>query len=58
MEAKIMLSLVVCVLGGIIYGWCTPSPERWKELGRVSFAMGLLAFLLQFAKMVNLIPGG
>jgi len=55
----IWLSLLIAILGGLIYYFTGPAPappagpapaSRWqerKELGRIAFAMGLLAFLLQ-----------
>lgn len=49
----IWLSLLVAVLGAFVYA--LSSNAKLAELGRISFAMGLLAFLLQLpAHMVNL----
>lgn len=45
----IYLSLLICVVGGIVYLIVNaPQNQKIAELGRVMFAMGLLAFLLQY----------
>ena len=41
----IYLSALVCVLGAIMY--CVATNPKLQELGRLSFAVGLLAFLLR-----------
>jgi len=58
MTIQIYLSLLICIIGLIVYGWHTPAPTRWAEIGRLMFWTGLLAFLLQFGKIVNLLPRG
>lgn len=58
------ISLFVAILGGIVFYFSGPAPappagpspaSRWserKELGRIAFAMGLLAFLLEFGARI------
>lgn len=41
----ITLSLLICVLGLIIY-MATKTNAELKEVGRIMFAFGLLAFLM------------
>jgi hypothetical protein len=42
-----ILSLIICVLGGILYLALTGmSKTSWAEIGRIMFAFGLLAFLI------------
>lgn len=43
----IFLSLLVCLVGGILY--LVASRPQLAEIGRLSFFAGLLAFLLQVA---------
>jgi hypothetical protein len=42
-----LLTLIVCIVGGLMYlaltGFSKPS---FAEIGRIAFAMGLLAFLI------------
>jgi hypothetical protein len=52
-----LLSIIVCVIGLFIYAFAA-KPEA-KELGRIAYAMGLLAALLQLGgQMVNLLGEG
>lgn len=44
MNLSILLSLLVCLLGLVVY-LITAHPKA-SEVGKISFAMGLLAFLL------------
>jgi len=43
----IYLSLLVCVIGALIYA--LSANPKMVELGRLSFACGLLAFLLRIS---------
>jgi hypothetical protein len=43
----IYLSLLVCVLGALVYGYS--SNPKLAELGRSAFWVGLLVFLLRFS---------
>jgi hypothetical protein len=48
----IYLSLLVCLLGGVIYLVCNgpaPSSPKFAELGRIMFGVGLFVFLLRFS---------
>jgi hypothetical protein len=51
----IYLSLLVCIVGGILYMVCgnPPSPTstttKIAELGRLAFACGLIVFLFQIS---------
>jgi len=49
----IWISLLVCLIGALVYALSTNA--KVSELGRISFAMGLLAFLLQASQMVSLL---
>lgn len=44
MTATIWVSLLVCVLGGLVY--LASSNHKLQELGRIAFACGLLATLI------------
>ena len=43
---SIVLSALIAVIGALIYGLA--SNAKFAEIGRIAFAMGLLAFLLLF----------
>ena len=43
----IYLSLLVCVIGALVYA--LSANPKMQELGRLSFACGLLAFLLRIS---------
>lgn len=50
----IFLSLLVCVVGLLVYA--LSNNAKVMELGRIAYAMGLLAFLLQVpAHLVSLV---
>jgi SpoU rRNA methylase family enzyme len=50
----IFLSLLVCVIGLLVYA--LSSNGKVAEMGRIAYAMGLLAFLLQVpAHLVSLL---
>jgi len=44
----IILSLFICIIGGIIVFTTHPGPSRWAEIGRAMLWMGLVAFLLTY----------
>jgi hypothetical protein len=44
----VILSLLVCVIGGIIVLVTFPAPTRWTEIGKAMLWMGLVAFLLTY----------
>lgn len=46
----ILVSLVVCLVGGFLY--YAAAKAETKECGRIMFAFGLLAFLLQLGPQV------
>lgn len=46
----IYFSLLVAIIGVLTYALSDNS--KAQEIGRISFAMGLLAFLLQFAPRI------
>lgn len=46
----ILLSLLVCVIGLLVYA--LSANAKVAELGRIGFAFGLLAFLIQADKVV------
>jgi len=50
----IYLSLLVAVIGLLIY--VLASKTEVKEIGRIAYAMGLLAFLLKAVEKVFQIP--
>lgn len=50
------LSLLVCVVGFLFY--MLSGNPKVSEGGRIAFAMGLLAFLLQVREVVNLLGTG
>lgn len=50
----IYLSLLVCIIGALAYA--LSSNPKIGELGRLSFACGLLAFLLNSGKLFDVIP--
>ena len=43
-----MLSFIVCIIGLIVYLLAKPPNDKMKEIGRIMFWVGLLAFLLAF----------
>lgn len=49
------LSLLVAVVGVLIYA--LSGNPKVAEMGRIAFAMGLLAFLLQAREVVSLLGG-
>lgn len=49
----IFLSLLVCVIGLLVYALSTNA--KVGEIGRIAFAVGLLAFLLQTDKFIALV---
>lgn len=49
----ILLSLLVCVLGLLAYA--LSANPKITEVGRLAFACGLLAFLLQDDKLLTLL---
>lgn len=51
---SVYLSLLIAVIGGVMF--LTVAHPGWKEIGRISFAFGLLAFLMQSGHIVNLLP--
>lgn len=49
-EVAIYLSLIVCIIGGLVYLFIEPTPTsprttKLAELGRLAFWVGLLTFL-------------
>jgi hypothetical protein len=46
---QIYLSLIVCIIGLVVYLIASPQHAKAAELGRLSFWVGLLAFLLEFS---------
>lgn len=47
----IILSLFICIIGGIIVFTTYPTPapgSRWTEIGKAMLWMGLVAFLLTY----------
>jgi Na+/phosphate symporter len=48
------LSLIVCVIGLVLYFVAT-NPKA-SEAGRIAFAFGLLAFLLAWPRLVQVLP--
>jgi len=51
----IVLSLLVALVGALLYA--LTSNAKLQEMGRLAFAVGLLAFLLNFhGGSVNLLP--
>ena len=56
----IYLSLLVAIVGLLVYALSPANPpsaaptSKVAEIGRISYAMGLLAFLLQVVHMVGL----
>ena len=47
MSLTIWLSLLLCIIGGVVY--LVVAHAKAAELARLTFACGLLAFLLTFA---------
>lgn len=41
-----ILSLLVCLVGGIVHYCARPENARGAELGRLAFGVGLFVFLL------------
>lgn len=54
---NIYLSLLVCLVGLVMFVMNTPPPARWARVGEIMCFAGLLAFLLQFGKIVDLLGG-
>jgi len=50
---EIYLALLVSVIGLLVYALSTN--PKFAEIGRIAYAMGLLAFLLQLSKMITLL---
>jgi hypothetical protein len=50
----VALSALFALVG--VFMFLTVAHPGWKEIGRLSFAFGLLSFLLQSAHIVNLLP--
>jgi hypothetical protein len=48
----IYLSLAVALIGALVYA--LSANPKLVELGRISYAMGLLAFLLRVVKLLSL----
>jgi hypothetical protein len=48
MSLTILVSLLVCIIGAVIYVAST-NGSKMCELGRIAYAMGLLACLLSLA---------
>jgi len=53
MTAFFYLSLVVAVVGGLIY--FNASNPKWINIGLVSYGAGLLAFLLTFVWGISVV---
>lgn len=53
----ISLSLLVLIIGLVMYT-ATKTNGEIKEVGRIMFFAGLLAFLLNLDRIVALFPGG
>lgn len=51
---QIYFSLLVAVIGVLMYALCTNG--KLQEIGRLAFFAGLLAFLLSFGRVINLLP--
>ncbi len=49
----IYASLLVCIAGGAIY---LVGRDRWVELGRLAFGIGLFVTLLNSDQLIALIP--
>jgi hypothetical protein len=47
-----LLSLIICVVGLIVYFACDCRVPRVAEAGRLAYFAGLLAWLLQGAKLL------
>jgi len=43
------LSLIICVIGLVIYYFAAETRPRIVEVGRLMFAIGLLAFLIHYS---------
>lgn len=50
----VYFSLLVAVVGVLMYA--LSSNPKLAEIGRISYFAGLLAFLLSFERVVNLLP--
>ena len=48
----IYLSLLVAILGLLVYA--LSANPKWAEIGRISYGMGLLAFLLTVTKIISI----
>lgn len=49
------LAFVVCIVGLLVYVMVGSEHPKAQELGRIAYAMGLLAFLLQASQAVSLV---
>lgn len=49
----IYLSLAVCLIGALMYGFA--SNPKVAEIGRISFAFGLLAFLMNSGQAMSIL---
>lgn len=47
MTLVILLSLLVCIVGGLVYLLARPPGSRVGELGRLAFLAGLIVTLLE-----------
>ena len=54
----IYLSLLVCVIGLVLYCFARPEQSKTAEVGRIMFAFGLLAFLLSDSAVLGVIRHG
>lgn len=52
MQIQIFLSLVIALVGAALYLFSSSARPKLAEIGRLSFAVGLLAFLMQFGPYV------
>jgi len=50
---SVYLSVIVAVVGVLVYAFSTNA--KLQEIGRISFAFGLLVFLLQVDKIVSVL---
>ena len=50
----VWLSLLIAIIGLLVYA--LSANPKVAELGRISYFAGLLAFLLQAAQLVSLLP--
>lgn len=52
----ILLSLLVAIIGLLMYALAADGNAKVKEIGRIMFAMGLLAFLLTWTTWIGTVP--